>query len=97
MQGKRAPELAVDGLLEVFEGLWRLHFSAFVAGDGCVLSTEDVQRMNDELEVGRAHMELVLRAKIDFWSRLPWVLIGLAHVDESRARTAARRRPDAAH
>lgn len=55
------------------------------------MTPEETLRINDELELGRAHIELQLRTKLDFWNRLPWLLVALAHVDEMEARAAARR------
>ena len=91
MGGKQAPELAVGKLEELMAGLWELHYAAFVGDDDAMLSSEDIQRINDELELGRAHIELLLKSKLDFWNRLPWVLVGMAHVDEAKGRDAARR------
>ena len=91
MGGKQAPELAVGKLEELMAGLWELHYAAFVGDDDAMLSSEDIQRFNDELELGRAHIELLLKSKLDFWNRLPWVLVGMAHVDEEKGRDAARR------
>ena len=91
MGGKRAPELAVEQLRAVFAQLWHLHFSAFVFGDDDfqLLSPEETQQINDEMELGRAYVELQINTKFDFWARLPWHLVALAHVDEQEARAAA--------
>ena len=78
MAGKRAPELASEKMSALFASLWQVHFSEFTIGGGGgegeglePLSSEDTQALADDLEFGRAQIELLLRTKLDFWSRLP--------------------------
>ena len=92
MQGKRAPELAADGLLDVFGQVWSLHASLFLsAPSGSMpLSPADLRVISEDLEAGKVHMQLLLQAKLDYWSRLPWHLCTLAHKSEPTARDHAR-------
>ena len=93
MQGKRAPELAVGKLQSVLAEMYRIQLWRFInAGNDDLLeplSAQELQALNDELQLAKAHVEAQLNIKMDFWNRLHWSLIGLAHACEADARAAA--------
>ena len=91
MSGKRAPELAVDGLDGYLGVLWNRRFSELLCAQHgqLPLSPAESADIASDLEAGRANLHLQLATKLDYWSRLPWYLAGLAHCDEARARQCA--------
>ena len=91
MAGKRAPELAAGALLQYFTALWSNKVAALLSvnGDATALTPAESTQILEDLDAGRANMHLQLQSKLDFWSRLPWLLAGLAHTDEGKARLCA--------
>ena len=92
--GMRAPHLAAGRHMEVLrEGL--IDFSAeFMFGEGADilrLTAAEQQILETDLAKARASLETELALKMDYWSRLPWVLVGVAHISEERARDCGRR------
>ena len=91
MKGKRAPELAAGHLQTVFTADWNRHVSKLweKAAD-CQLSEEDIAILREDMERARSHLELGMQIKLDFWERLPWKLIAMAHWDCAIARQNAQ-------
>ena len=73
--------------------LWRVSFRDYFAPEeGLPALNENEQRLvAEDLAAAKAHVDLELRTKLDWLNRLPWLLIGLAHYDESIARDCAKR------
>ena len=88
---KKAPELAAGALLQCFTALWSNKVAALLSvnGDATALTPAESTQILEDLDAGRANMHLQLQSKLDFWSRLPWLLAGLAHTDEGKARLCA--------
>ena len=88
--GRRAVELALGGLETFFEQVVQSHVVALLAI--CQYLTDaDREIVNRSFNVGKAYMLTYLRLKLDFWTKLPWRLVGLAHWHETTAREAARK------
>ncbi len=92
MKGRRGPELAAGYLREAVRELADQSFGIVTQSIlGSSSSTPGVppQVLADlvgDWEAARLHLECVLLCKTDFWSRLPYKLIGCAHYDEAVAR-----------
>jgi len=88
----RAPALACgahkDLMKTGFENLVRntLHGEASVH---IALAQDELHQLQSDMSTVRASMETELAAKMDYWLRLPWVLCGCSHPNESLARQAA--------
>ena len=89
MSGKRAPELASGRIAEIFDELADQKLTDLLADAPMPLSGESQGTIMQEFQNACQHARLLLTTKLDHWSRLPWVLCGLAHSDEGRARRLA--------
>ena len=91
LQGKRAGEMATGKMEKVLAKvvdnmLWKL-----LTHQGAVAySDEEVHLLVADCDAARAHLELQLRVKLDYWHRVPWILCGLAHWNEDEGRECAR-------
>ena len=95
MAGKRAPELAAGELMSYFDAVWDMRTGEFLASPStCTAAPELLAEIEDNLQSGRATMHLGLATKCDFWGRLPWILCGLGHTDETTARKIAAKACD---
>ncbi|CAE7589529.1 unnamed protein product [Symbiodinium sp. CCMP2592] len=89
MAGKRAPELAAGRMREVFDELAAQTLTELLADAPLPLSAESQGSIMQDFQTACQHVRLLLTTKLDHWSRLPWVLCGLAHSDEGVARDLA--------
>ena len=93
--GLRAPELAADMLQDIFRALWDVHLSTFIVAAAMsnvgILTQADMQVLTNDLNLCQASMIYQLQIKLDYWQRLPWILVALAHVDEAVARRCCRK------
>ena len=80
MMGKRGPELAAGCIHNVFEALGANTRTALLE-DCTTLGLPSGQQhvVFEDFEKGLSFLQLGLQVKLDFWGRLPWRLIGLAH------------------
>ena len=87
MAGLNAPELVCGGLMSVLDEVWGFSFAEFVAPiDGMAVLADDEQvLLSSDIDSARSHIHLELQTKFDWTRRLPWLLIGAAHVDEATA------------
>ena len=84
--------MAVGGLLKYFETGWSIKSTDFLESySATIASAEMLEAMELDLQAARACFHLGLTTKLDHWSRLPWVLAGLGHFDDSVARNCAAR------
>ena len=92
MSGKRAPELVDGKLEEVLQASWSqtdIKVSSFGASRS--LTHDQLELLRSEMLRAKAIQVSLLQAKCDYLKRLPWLLMGLAVRDESRARNIAQR------
>ena len=81
MRGKRLPELVAGDLRSQLHGLMTQEATAIEMGMSLSLSPEQKLAAVQDWEAGRAHLLYLLDAKLDWTSKLPWSLAGLAHHD----------------
>eukprot|EP00969_Alexandrium_andersonii_P169402 7488767-Alexandrium_andersonii.AAC.1 len=84
--------MAAGRHLEVLSDAMRDMSSDILRGDGAdrfPLSPEEAARLQKDVDSVRAAMITELTVKLDYWQRLPWVMCGLAHPSEDKARTVA--------
>lgn len=92
MATRRAPECAAGDMVSQVQGL-------FSTLSGHVLMSPGMRRLKDEeksmiltdFAAARKHVYLTVALKLSFWRHLPWVLFGIAHHQEHKARASARR------
>ena len=93
MRGKRAPELANGKEFSLLQVLWRECLAEFMAMPSYASSPLLEESMGDlvsDFERGRSPIEAILRLKLDFWQRLPWVMCGMASSDPAEAQMCAQ-------
>jgi hypothetical protein len=95
MAGLRAPEMAHGEILQCFERVWELRAGEFLQSQAVSNSlAADVEILESDMQIGKASLHTNLTTKLDFWSRLPWYLAGVGHVDEEKGRECASRSLD---
>lgn len=57
---------------------------------GEALTSENIAILAKDFAIGKSQTVLLLKMKLDFWQRLPWLLCGLSHHDEAVAQRVAR-------
>ena len=93
--GCRSSDLAMDKLGEVVDELWRESSTILLVNlmsmAGSNLTSEQTERLMMELQWIRVAMNALLRQTMQCWNVLPWVLAGIAHWDEDKARALANK------
>ena len=92
--GMVAPELVSGQLHEYGRCVWQdlqasLRLLKPLPG-ATSMSASDWDILCGDCEKGQKHMMALLQLKTNFWTKLPWMLAGLAHADISVARRIAR-------
>lgn len=84
----RAPELASGTAIEIFRNMFRVSGNRIVSFTAGLSFSKQAAVVRDwELSRAKIHTELTL--KISHWTQLPQALCGLAHWNESAAKTCA--------
>jgi hypothetical protein len=87
--------MATGEMIQCFERVWELRAGEFLQSEAVSNSlAADVEVLESDMQVGKASLHTNLTTKLDFWSRLPWYLAGVGHVDEVKARQCASRALD---
>ena len=90
LRGYRAPELACGELERFMEELrddFGLHLLELLAP----LRDENAQgRIRRDYLEGMRHLAFMMKLKFSSWEELPYALCGVAHYEESKARSAAQ-------
>ena len=88
--GCNAPPMAAGKLLEILENLLDLAFSELLLSDGIAFAkAEDIELLHECFEHCKNHLLLYLRLKLNFWQKVPYIFIGMAHWDLNIARRCA--------
>ena len=92
MAGRRGPEMArgewrqvIRGLFSIANASLRMHPAVQVLSDG------DKATVLADFSRARRHILITLNFKLSPWAQLPYVLIGLGHHDEEKARWCGER------
>ena len=89
MKGMRAVELASGTVSNFLATLSGRCFDLVLLPHLLEASPECVKQVQDDYELGQAHMCLVATQKLRHWQVLPWRLVGLGHWNVQRAREIA--------
>ena len=89
MRGRRAPEFAAGAVMEMLDSLWEESFTTLVMDCRHLLSHVQWSELMVDFARGKAHCTYIIMTKLHHWQQLPWVLAGLAHVNEDVARRCA--------
>ena len=85
MCGKRAPDMACGRLHDIEEKVWdevEMEMLTSVSMEHHPLNANQHEQLQSEIRIARATMCALLRLKLDYWNRLPWILVALACDDE---------------
>ena len=95
MAGKMSPELATGRLEEVAEQVWADSEDSVHRAPKYPRAAPLTESEKDEIIrahwKAKSHVLALLQMKLGHWQKLPWILIGMAAVDEDKARESARR------
>ena len=94
MAGKRAPELAAGRLSQVIAALWANMEYDVLCGESAryhPLPPDKHELLKQELHNAQAYFLALLKTKLDYWNKLPWLLCALALPREGSAREWAVR------
>lgn len=91
MAGKRAPELAVGRVKDIFDEMADQALTEIFCDTPLPLQPDVQAEVLNDFNHGRDHIKLLLATKLDFWQRVPWLFCGLAHDDEEVARATAQK------
>ena len=88
-----APELAAGQMEQVLLEAWNLaeselHSLPILQGTGPLLEVEHA-RLSEDFFAAKAHLMTMIQVKLQHWSRLPYILCGLAVSNEEQARGVA--------
>ena len=84
--------MAAGGLQDYLSDVWAGVVSDLLAQPSPgsnPLTGEERERITTDLEAAKGHITLQLMQKLSFWETLPWVVAGVAHTDQGRARKCA--------
>lgn len=93
MAGKLAPEIVDGHLVSLLKRLWAQTEHDLLRGVSAELhplTEEDIEDFKQEINRAKATTLTLLQMKQDYMFRLPNILIGLAVLDEDRAREIGR-------
>ncbi len=91
MQGRRAPEVAMDELRGWLEEAANQRYSHLLLRYHSQLSQVERQQLAADFAQGKAHLLTVLGAKLEAWGQLPLALCGLAHHLPAKREEAAKK------
>ena len=91
MQGRRAPELACGAWRTFIDKLFAKSVWQLTVAHQRQLPAADWLELVADFEHAKACAQTVLRIKLNCWSKLPWLLCGLAHHDTLLAAAAAKK------
>jgi hypothetical protein len=97
MAGKLAPEIVDGHLSNLIKKLWAQTEHDLLRGSSAELhplTEEDIEDFKQEISRAKATSFTLFQAKQDYMFRLPNLLIGLAVLDEDRARAIGQRAVD---
>ena len=94
MGGKRASEIVSGKFMEVIEELWKitegaLHSLPTLPGASPMTHAQHEALLADFYKA-QVTMMTLLRIKLEYWRKLPWILAGLSDTDEEKARACGR-------
>lgn len=92
MGGKQAPEVAAGYLTEVLDVVMEDLETNILTSETMgfrPLVGDELEELTQEIRRARSCIVTTLRVKMDYWSRLPWLMATLALVDEGKAREFA--------
>jgi hypothetical protein len=89
LRGCNAPELAAGVLPEMLDKSFAAGVAALAAAWLSRLSNRQWSDLVGEMDRGKAQTLYIVTLKTQHWQELPWLLCGLAHTDETVARTIA--------
>ena len=88
MSGCLAPELAAGEVSSVIETLWQESMAKVAS---YALSPAESEQLVSDLATLKGRLTVALQSKLDYLRRLPWLIAGVAVLDENRAREVACR------
>jgi hypothetical protein len=89
--GFKHPPLTPGRVLELVELLCQGTLVGILeGGSGEPITKENLAILAKDFATGKSQTVLLLKTKLDFWQRLPWLLCGLAHHEDAVAQRVAR-------
>eukprot|EP00971_Amphidinium_carterae_P344573 6485047-Amphidinium_carterae.1 len=92
LAGCRAHELATGDLEKILQSLGDAMLPEILQKTSLhgQIAAEDTANILSDFQLGTRHFQTVLEVKLRCWKELPWLLHGLCHSDESKARECAK-------
>ena len=89
LKGLRGPALAAGDHLHILQDLAQMSQDRLEQKDRVFLRLEDWEEVVGDMNTLIAAIDAILRTKTSCWGTLPYVLTGLSHPDEEKARSCA--------